>query len=134
MDTKSRESYVVSEVPNSQGWKLVDTSEDDDLEKVAAKISVASGEVMTVRFDEGRLKPGEGKPAAGAPDNRPLPTEEEKRRFGEVVGKKWNALSKEQQDRAKLLMGEKMKANPKMSDREKGETVLKVLDHVAKDK
>ena len=65
MNKETKETYVISETPNAQGWKMVGISAGADLEKVTAKIALSGGEVVTVRFDEAQLKPGEAKPAAG---------------------------------------------------------------------
>ena len=134
---ETRESYVVSEILNSQGWKMVGIDGSEDLEKVAARIATGAGAVITVRFDEGQLKPGEGKPAAAAvpttprgPDSRPLPTDEERRKFGEWVKKRMANFSEVQKRKVGEIMQEKMKANPSMTDRQKGEVFVKILDYV----
>lgn len=63
-DTK--ETHIVSDAVNTEGMRLVAVNGDQgDLETVTAQISLASGEVFAVRFDEGQLKPGEGRPASG---------------------------------------------------------------------
>ncbi len=137
MDRQSKETYVISEVPNPQGWKLVEISSPTgaDLETVSAMISVG-GEMVTVRYDERQLKPGEGKPAAGklAKDDRPPPSEDEKKKFGEMIGNKWKALSKDQQEQAKRIAKAKMDAEPGMTDRQKGELINGILDHVKTDR
>ncbi|MCB1229358.1 MAG: hypothetical protein KDN19_03780 [Verrucomicrobiae bacterium] len=62
-DTK--ETQVVSDAANAQGWRLVGVEGDQsDLEKMIARIAVAGGEVVSVRFDEDQLKPGEIKTAS----------------------------------------------------------------------
>ena len=136
-DRETRESYVVSDTPNSQGWKMVGIDGNEDLEKVAARIAVEGGEIITVRFDEGQLKPGDGKPAATAvpttprgPDQRPLPTDEEKRKFGEWIKKRMANYTEAQKRKVGELMQEKMKANSQMTDRQKGEVFVKILDYV----
>ena len=65
MNKETKETYVVSSQLNSQGWKMVDLKMDADLEKVAAKVAIEGGEVVTVRYAEWLVKPGESKPAAG---------------------------------------------------------------------
>ncbi len=63
-DTK--ETHIVSDVANAQGWRLVAVEGDQsELEKVTAQIALSGGEVFSVRFDERQLKPGEGKPGGG---------------------------------------------------------------------
>ncbi|MCB1092497.1 MAG: hypothetical protein KDL87_13255 [Verrucomicrobiae bacterium] len=64
-DTK--ETHIVSDAINPEGMRLVGMNgNQNDLETITAQISLASGEVFSVRFDEGQLKPGEGKPASGS--------------------------------------------------------------------
>ncbi len=137
MDRESKETYVISEVPNPQGWKLVEISSPTgtDLETVSAMISVG-GEMVTVRYDERQLKPGEGKPAGGksAKDDRPPPTEAEKKKFGEMIGNKWKALNKDQQEQAKRIAKAKLEAKPDLSDRQKGELINGILDYVKTDR
>ena len=65
MNKQTKETYVVSDEPNTQGWKMVEFAGNEDLEKIAAKITMTGGEVVTVRYDEWSLKPGEAKPGGG---------------------------------------------------------------------
>jgi len=52
----TRESYVVSEEPNVQGWKLAETSASTQLKRTQAKIMVGT-EVVTVRYSEEATTP-----------------------------------------------------------------------------
>ncbi len=136
MDRQSKETFVISEVPNPKGWKLIEITGGGaaDLETVSATISV-SGEMVSVRYDGRQLNPSESTPeGAGGADHRPPSTEAEKKAFGQMVYKKWTALDKEQQEQAKKIMEHKIKENPKMSDRQKGETLVGILDHVSSDR
>jgi len=65
LNKETKETFVVSSKLNSQGWKMVELKSDPDLEKVAAKVAIEGGEVVTVRYAEWQLKPGESKPGAG---------------------------------------------------------------------
>lgn len=137
VDRKSNETYVVSGDNNSQGWKLVEISPEDDLETMTAKIAVNGGEMITVRFDEKQLNPEPRKPAPGikvptGPDRRSKPTDDDRRRFGEMVKKRMSKMSEKQRKRVGELMREKMKGNPGLSDRQKGETFVQILDYVEK--
>jgi len=124
LNKESKETYVISEKPNAQGWKMVGISEGADLESVTAKIALSGGEVVTVRFDESQLKPGEAKPAAGPGDGQgDRETDGKRRRFGggpppEVMAR-LNALSEEQRDKMREYMGKKMQENPEMSREER---------------
>lgn len=52
----TRESFVVGNNPNAQGWKLLELSQSTDLRSVTAVIS-AAGQELTIRFDPERLTP-----------------------------------------------------------------------------
>lgn len=52
----TRESFVVGNEPNAQGWKLVELTRSTDLRSVTAIISTG-GQELTVRFDPERLTP-----------------------------------------------------------------------------
>jgi len=135
LNKESKETYVISEKPNAQGWRMVDISEGADLESVTAKIALAGGEVVTVRFDEAQLKPGEAKPAAGSDDGQADKEKDGKRRrFGggpppEVMAR-LKGLSEEQKDKMREYMSKKMQENPEMSRDERrklfGEAVKRV--------
>lgn len=81
-DLETKESHVVSQSANPQGWRMVGVAGDQtDLEKVTAQISVAGGEVFSVRFDERQLRPVDGRPpfrpggagGGGSTGERPMP-------------------------------------------------------------
>lgn len=52
----TRESFIVTDQPNAQGWKLTDLTGSADLKSVAAVIS-SGNQSITVRFDPERLTP-----------------------------------------------------------------------------
>lgn len=102
VDTASKESYVVSADSNSQGWRMVEIEGDrSDLETVTARISVSGGEVIAVRFDDVRLKPGESKPAnaRGGEGARPDRGDGERRPEGGKGGKGMKGKGKGKGDR-----------------------------------
>ena len=71
VDKSSKESYVVSSEANAQGWRMVEVEGDqNNLQNVTAKILVAGGEVVSVRFDKDQLKQGEARPAPGSGKGR----------------------------------------------------------------
>jgi len=70
LNKETNETFVVSGRTNSQGWKMVEVKENDDLEKVSATIAIDGGEVVTVRYAEWQLKPGEARPGAGRTEER----------------------------------------------------------------
>jgi len=66
LDRETRETHVVSPSANTLGWRMVGIAgNQSDLGTVTAQISVAGGEVFSVRFDEHQLKPGESRPGGG---------------------------------------------------------------------
>ncbi len=66
LDRETKETHVVSPSANTLGWRMVGIAgNQSDLGTVTAQISVAGGEVFSVRFDENQLKPGESRPGGG---------------------------------------------------------------------
>lgn len=52
-DVEERESYLVGEEANSEGWKLVSVNGDpSDLETFTARIKVAESEVVSIRYEK----------------------------------------------------------------------------------
>ncbi|MDF1859176.1 MAG: hypothetical protein P1U87_03110 [Verrucomicrobiales bacterium] len=139
-DREKGKSYVISGQPNKEGWKMVEVDPHIDLEKVSATISVNGGELVTLQFDEKQLHPEakakgiDGIQASEKNARRPPPTQEEKRKFGEWVRGRMSKMSDAQKKRVGQIMQEKMKANPKLTDRQKGEIFVKILDHVELEK
>lgn len=140
MDRETKQTYVISDVPNPQGWKMVDISSGADLATVMAKISVAGGEVVTVRFDENRLKPGEAKPAAGPGGDRrggrrEGETDEDRdarrKRYSDFRAK-YNTLSEDQKGKMRKIIEKKREDNPNMSREDYGKTMREAMDKVTK--
>ncbi len=139
LDTKTSQSYILSDEPNENGWKMVSISPGTELDQLVASISIDGGEVVRVRYDrEGISRSMKTRPSATGgprvprgPDNRPAPTDEERRKFGEYVKAKMSKMTEEQKKQVGKMFGEKMKANPKMSDHQKGALFKDVLEHVA---
>lgn len=137
VDRESKKTYVVSGDANSEGWKLVDITPGGDLGAMTAQISIGGGEMVTVRFDKAQLNPKAKAPAGGVniptgKDTRPAPTQEERRKFGEWVRGRMGKMSEEQRKRVGAIMKEKMKNNQGLSDRQKGQVFIQILDHVEK--
>lgn len=144
MNKETKETYVVSEQPNLQGWKMVELAGNDDLERVSAKISIAGGEVVTVRYDEWSLKPGEARPAGGGTsmvNDAPRPPSGSfgSRRRGGFGGgpdpeirEKMMSLSEDQRRKLFEQMREKMQSNPNMSSDDRRDLFRKSLDQFQK--
>lgn len=66
-DTETRESHLVSGEANSDGWQLVDIRGDEaDLELLTAKVQIAGGEVISIRYEKLPEKLTRGGPGGGA--------------------------------------------------------------------
>lgn len=134
LNRKTEKRFLLSETPNTDGWKMVEVNQNPDPAKVSATFSLHEGEVVTLKYREEQLNPGQGKSlkTPRGPDRRPLPTEDEKRKFGDWVKKRMGQFSDKQKRRVGEMMREKMKANPNLSDRQKGEVFVQILDYVEK--
>lgn len=118
LDKDSKETYVVSGRANSQGWKMVELKEDEDLEKVAARISVDGGEVVTVRYAEWQLDPGEARPAGGRSEEGAAESGGDRRRTRgppPEIREKMSRLSDEQRSQLFRKVREMHEKNPDMS-------------------
>ena len=144
MNRETKETFVVSSQSNPQGWKMVELKENADLEKVAAKVSVAGGEVVTVRYSEWQLKPGEAKPGAGpggeSNDGRMGGREngdgDGRRRGGPPpeFREKMEKLSEEQRGKLFQKMGELREKNPDMPREERGKLMMQMMDRMIQKK
>lgn len=139
LNKETKETYVVSSRLNSQGWKMVELQTDSDLEKVAAKVAIAGGEVVTVRYAEWQLKPGESKPGAGTGEGGQV-RDGERRRFGDGGGpppeirEKMEKLTEEQRTKLFTKMAELREKHPEMSRDEGREKFHEMLDKMAEKK
>lgn len=154
MNRETKETYVVSSKINSQGWRMVDLKTDEDLEKVAAKVAIDGGEVVTVRYSDLQLKPGEAKPAAG-PSTEPAggasalamrrpgfggpggPGGGEGRRGSgppPEMREKMEKLSEDQRRKLFEQMNELRQKNPEMSWEERGRVFNEAMDRMLKDR
>lgn len=135
MNRETKETYVISENPNAQGWKMVGISDGSDLDKVTAKIALSGGEVVTVRFDDAQLKPGEAKPAAGAGGSQGSGGKDGKRRRFSggpppEVMEKLRSLTEEQRGKLREYMTKKMQSKPDMSSDERRELLGKAVEKI----
>ena len=143
MNKETKQTYVVSSQINSQGWKMVDLKTYADLEKVAAKVAVDGGEVVTVRYADIDLKNGEAKPAPGpSTETNGSPTaimEARRARFGGPRGpgmggpppeirEKMEKLSEDQREKLFNKMRELREKSPDMSWEERGKVFNEALD------
>lgn len=56
LDKETHRSYVVSEEPNPQGWKLAEATATTDLNRAMAKIFIG-GETVVIRYDKDAFTP-----------------------------------------------------------------------------
>lgn len=146
MNKETKETYVVSSRVNSQGWKMVELKTDADLEKVAAKVAIDGGEVVTVRYADWQAKPGESKPAPGpSTEINGGPTAimasrrerggPDGRRFGgppPEIREKMEKLSEDQRQKLFDKMREYREKHPDMSFEERGKHFNEALDKMLK--
>ena len=140
IDKNTNETYVVSGQTNAQGWRMVDLEGDaNNLEGLTAKIAVSGGEVVSVRFDEKRLKPGEGKPAAGVGGGGGPGDGRGKGMKGRGGGgpnpelrEKIMKLSEEQRGKLFEKLREIREANPNLSREEMGAKLSSMTDKLLK--
>lgn len=136
LNRETNETFVVSSQLNSQGWKMVELKNDPDLEKVAAKVSVEGGEVITIRYSEVQLKPGQTRPGGGPPIEE---AESRSRGRGEGEGRrgppsemreKMGQLSEEQRGKLFEKMREYREKNPDIPREEMGKFMMKTMDRM----
>jgi hypothetical protein len=145
LNKETKETFVVSSKLNSQGWKMVELKSDPDLEKVAAKVAIEGGEVVTVRYAEWQLKPGESKPGAGpSTEQGPGPGsagmrgpgggDGERRGPSPEFREKMSQLSEEQRQEMFQKMSELREKQPEMSREDRGKLMSEMMDRMLQKK
>lgn len=145
LNKETKETFVVSSKLNSQGWKMVELKSDPDLEKVAAKVAIEGGEVVTVRYAEWQLKPGESKPGAGpSTEQGPGPGpggmrgpgggDGERRGPPPEFREKMSQLSEEQRGEMFRKMSELREKQPEMSREDRGKLMSEMMDRMLQKK
>jgi hypothetical protein len=133
LNKETNETFVVSSQLNSQGWKMVELKSDPDLEKVAAKVSVEGGEVVTIRYSEIKLKPGQTRPGGGPP----VEAQPEERGRGKGDGRrgpptemreKMGQLSEAQRGKLFEKMREFREKNPDMPREDMGKLMMETMN------
>jgi hypothetical protein len=139
MNKDTKETFVVSSKLNSQGWKMVELKADADLEKVAAKVAIEGGEVVTVRYSDWQLKPGESRPGAGPTVEGAPGGGEGRRGFGDgrrgppggpspEFREKMSQLSEEQRGKMFEKMSALREKHPDMSWEDRGKHMSEMMD------
>lgn len=149
LNKETKETFVVSSTLNTQGWRMVELKADEDLEKVSAKVAVEGGEVVTVRYAEWQLKPGEARPGAGPaeggevrPQGRPDvrmkgrgPGGDSRRGGGSSeIRDKMMKLSESERGELFSKMRAMREKNPNMSREEMGDAMRKTMDSMLQNK
>lgn len=116
MNKETKESHVISDSPNSLGWRLqgVEGTNAEDLERVTVKVAVQTGEVVPVRFAEHRIKPGESRPGSsgsGGSGSGQKPETPPSSRSAEIVWR-MEKLSEKQRTELFSRMEKFKKTNP----------------------
>lgn len=145
MNKETKQTYVVSSRVNSQGWKMVELKTDADLGKVAAKVAVDGGEVVTIRYADWQAKPGESKPAPGPSteiNGGPTAIMAARRERGGPDGRrggpppeireKMEKLSEDQRQKLFDRMRELREKSPDMSWEDRGKVFNEALDKMLK--
>lgn len=140
LNKETKETFVVSSRLNAQGWKMVELKKDEDLEKVSAKVSIDGGEVVTVRYSEWALKPGESRPGGGVmelgqpagPGGGPGKGGKSDGRDSSEMREKMMQLSDEQRSKMFQKMMELRRKNPNMSSDERREAMTRMMESMQK--
>lgn len=139
LNKETKETFVVSGKLNSQGWRMVELKSNPDLEKVAAKVAIEGGEVVTVRYADWQLKPGESKPGAGPSIERDSRGDSARSRGdGSRRGppsefrEKMSQLSEDQRREMFREMSALTAKQPDMSREERGKIMTEMMDRMLK--
>lgn len=142
INKETKETYVISDQPNSQGWKMVELRADPDIEKASVKVAIDNGEVVTIRHTDLKLKPGETKPAAGPSteiNGSPTAIMESKRRRNGWRGgpspeirEKLDKLTEAQRSELFQKMHVLRQERPEMSWEERGKIFNSTLEGMTK--
>jgi hypothetical protein len=132
LNKATKESYVVSDEPNAQGWKLAETSASHTLTRTQAKLVVGS-EIVTVRYSDEPVsnEPNQRRPEGGDRGERPRregsrgPDDEGRQRF--------MALSEAARSKFIEKMRESREKMGNASPEERSAYVKKIFDKVERD-
>lgn len=131
LDTSTKQSYVVSDEPNQQhGWKMIELNQNSDLERVTARISVG-GELVSIRYSETKLKPGETRPGGGSPQSSERERGSGRSKRGGLsddLRKKMGEMSDEQRGKFFNKMRELHEKNPEMSSEDRQAAARKFIE------
>ncbi|MEY4483035.1 MAG: hypothetical protein RL693_487 [Verrucomicrobiota bacterium] len=140
LNKATKESFIVSEVPNVQGWKLAETSATVALNKTQAKIMVGN-EIVTIRYSEeqltpeamkkGGFKPGQGGGGEQHGDDRGA-RRDYPRPDPETI-KRWQNLSDDAKNKLRERMMESREKLQNASPEERKAHMEKILEKAEKE-
>ncbi len=126
MDKELKRTYVVTDEPNENGWKLAEAPHQVELKKALVKISIGS-EVVTIRHDregqEETMKKDKHSPGS-TPQREPSSNDRGYKR-GPRTGpspeqrERWEKLSPESQEKVKNLFRENRERVMSMTDEQR---------------
>ena len=135
LNRTTKETTMVSDEPNEDGWRIMEIYPSIELGKVEAKISAGAGQVVSVRFDEKQLNPennGAGKRPPQQNQGRPPQGGGERRGPDPKIMEKYRSLSQEQQQRFREIMREQWMKNRNMSPEERQQMTARALEEVTR--
>ena len=141
MDRETKQNYLVSEEPNSQGWKLAKTNASTALKASSVQLQVGT-ETVTIHYGDAQLTPTS---AGGRSGPSVWPREEEVMRIGED-GKQYvrssaylndadrdryyRGWSREAHDKYRGILMEQRETMLKASPQQRADIAKKVFDQV----
>lgn len=138
LNKATKESYIVSEVPNAQGWKLAETNASTQLQRTQVKIMVNT-EVVTVRFSDEQLTPGKkgslpggGSSNGGGPPLGPdgQPRIKSSSLLGEGGRERYMSLSNESRDKYRGIIRDNFESMPNATIEERSAFAKKVFEKI----
>ncbi len=115
---------VTKEAPNDQGIQMVETTDSDELQKVAIKVSFA-GEEVVLKYEEAQITPqprspsgrdgNRGRDGDRGSDRRRGPSEQDRERY--------NSLTQEQKEKFHQYIRQTMQKYPDISQEERGNMI-----------
>lgn len=142
LDRATKESHVVSEVPNAQGWKLAEIHASTVLNRTEIKLMVG-GETIAVRYSDDQLLPKNTRPGGGfrGPGGPGGPPGSDGQRFrtssllGDNGRDRYMALSDTARDKFREMVRVKREAQPNASTEELSAFAKKEFERIeAEDK
>jgi len=137
LNKSTKESYVVSDEPNAQGWKLADTSASRTLTHTQAKLVVGT-EIVTVRYSDEQTTPEANKqgrrggPPEGGRGDSDRPSREY-RRPSEEDHQRFMALSEAAKTKLREKMGESREKLMNASPEDRSAYFKKIFEKVERD-